>query len=151
MTIAARAQVANPALQPLAVLVGEWTVTGSHPMLPGRALRGRASFEWIEGGAFLLERSEMEDREVPSGLAIYGSDDAAGTLFMGYFDERGVSRRYDVTIAGRVMSWHRDDPRFRQRMSFTISEDGQRIDSRGEMSRDGGPWEGDLSLSFIRV
>lgn len=43
----------NPALATLDRVVGTWTVTGSHPHLPGRTLRGRVTFERIEGGAFL--------------------------------------------------------------------------------------------------
>jgi hypothetical protein len=66
-----------------------------------------------------------------------------------YFDERGVSRKYGVNISGDVMTWSRDDPKFRQRMTLTI--DAERIVSRGEMSREGKPWEGDLELTYERI
>jgi hypothetical protein len=49
------------------------------------------------------------------------------------------------------MTWSRDDPKFRQRMTFTIDADGSRIVSKGEMSRDGKPWEGDLELTYERI
>jgi len=151
MTIGSRARKPNPALAPFSVLVGRWTITAVHPLVPGKTFHGRAVFEWIEGGAFLIERSEVDEPEVPSGLAIYGSDDAEGTFFMSYFDERGVSRRYVVTMGGTVMTWRRDDPKFRQRMTFTVENGGRRIVGKGEMSREGRPWEGDLELIFERV
>jgi hypothetical protein len=151
MTIGKEAIKPNPALRPFEPLIGEWKTTGSHPMLPGRTLHGRVSFEWIEGGAFLLERSEVDAPEVPSGIVIYGSDDQEGVFFMSYFDERGVSRRYEVTMDGRVMTWNRDDPKFRQRMTFTIDPGGRPIVGKGEMSREGKDWEGDLEMTFERV
>jgi len=49
---------------------------------------GIRSFSWIM-------RSEIDEPGIPSGVAIVGSDDATGEYFMLYFDERGVSRKYD--------------------------------------------------------
>src|SRR3954470_4528072 len=91
-TIGPEAQRPNPALERLAPLVGQWRTTGTHPLVPGTMFHGRTSFEWHEGGAFLVMRSEIDEAEIPSAVAIVGSDDA-GTLTMIYFDERGVSRR----------------------------------------------------------
>jgi hypothetical protein len=50
-----------------------------------------------------------------------------------------------------VVRWWRDDPKFSQRFVCTISENGETMDGRGQMSRDGGPWEDDLSLEYSRV
>lgn len=152
-TIGSAAQRPNPALRPLAPLVGTWRTTGSHPQLEATALVGRTSFEWHEGGAFLLMRSEIDHPEVPSGVAIIGSDDAAGAFTMLYFDERDVSRRYAVDVVAHptVVSWHRDEAGFAQRMVLTIAADGDRIDGQGTMSRDGGPWEDDLQLTYERL
>src|SRR5262249_37535524 len=102
----------NPALEPFSMLVGEWQTNGSHPYLPGVALHGRTSFEWLEGGAFLIMRSEMDDPHIPTGVAIFGSDDAAKTFYMLYFDSRGVSRKYDVAMAVNQVRWWRDEPTF---------------------------------------
>ena len=124
---------------------------GVHPYLPGRTLHGSASFEWIEGGAFLLMRSENDAPEIPSGIAIFGSDDASGERYMLYFDEREVSRKYDVSIERNVLRWHRTSPDFSQRMVLTIADDGKTIVGKGEMSRDGGAWEPDLELTYSRI
>src|ERR1043165_6195921 len=93
-----KASIPNPALEPLSFLVGEWDTEGSHPMMPGRILRGRASFAWAEGGAFLVMRSEADAPEVPTAIAIFGTDVDVGECSMLYFDSRGVSRRYLVAL-----------------------------------------------------
>ncbi len=151
MTIGREAIIPNPALKPFAVLVGTWRTTGTHPMFPDTTFHGRTSFEWIEGGAFLMMRSEIDEPAIPSGIAIYGSDNVAGTYFISYFDERGVSRKYDVSIAGNQLTSWRDEPHFSQRMTITIEDGGNWMTSKGEMSRDGAAWEEDLALTFERM
>ncbi|MGH7141573.1 MAG: hypothetical protein ACREGH_03000 [Minisyncoccia bacterium] len=148
MTIGEKASIPNLALKSFEKLVGEWAITGSHPYLPGTILHGRASVSWLEGGAFLIMRSEIDKPEFPQGIEIFGSDDAAKGLYMLHFDERGISRKYDVTFKENGLRWWRDDPAFSQRFTLTIEDDGNKMRSRGEMSRDGGAWEGDLELTY---
>ena len=45
-----------PALERLDAIVGGWTLEGSLPAAPGVVVRGRATFEWLAGGRFLIER-----------------------------------------------------------------------------------------------
>jgi hypothetical protein len=141
----------NPALATLDRTVGVWTVTGSHPYFPGRTLRGRVTFEPIEGGAFLRMHSKMEDPEIPEGVAIFGTDDEAKTCTMLYFDERGVSRHYDVAIDADGFTWSRDSAEFAQRFRVTIAKDGKTMESEGSMRKAGSTWEPDLRLSYVRV
>jgi hypothetical protein len=145
------ALIPNPALQPFKDLVGEWQTTGSHPLAPGITLHGRTSFDWLEGGTFLIMRSEIHEPNFPSGVAIFGSDDAAKKYFMLYFDERGVSRKYDVSITANELKWWRDDPKLSQRFSIVIEENGTKMTGNGEMSQEEAAWEKDLSLTFVRV
>jgi hypothetical protein len=141
----------NAALSPLSVLVGTWNTTGTHPLVPGRTFHGRASFAWIEGGAFLMMHSQIDEPEIPSAIAVFGTDDASGECSMLYFDERGVSRRYEVSLRDSVWKWWRNDPKFSQRFTGVISADGRTIVVSGELSRDGGRWEPDLALTYTRV
>jgi len=136
----------NPALRALEAVVGSWDTVGTHPFLPGKTLHGKAAFEWIEGGAFFVMRSEIDEPEIPTGIAIFGSDDAAPDHYMLYFDERDVSRKYEHN----VLRWHRNSPDFSQRMELTIADDGKTIVGRGEMRRNGGAWEPDLELTYSR-
>jgi hypothetical protein len=147
--IGSKAMKRNPALTSFEVLVGEWQTTGSHPYIPHVELHGRVSFEWIEGGAFLMIRSEIDNPKFPDGIAIIGSDDDARAYYMIYFDERGISRKYDVSITKDQLTWWRNDTKFSQRFTMTIEQD--KLASHGEMSRDGGAWEQDLSLNYTRI
>ena len=140
----------NPALRALEVVVGNWDSVGTHPFVPGKTLHGKAAFEWLEGGAFIVMRSEIDEPDIPSGIAIFGSDDAAPDHYMLYFDERGVSRKYDWSIEHNVLRWRRNSPDFSQRMELTIADDGKRMLGRGEMRRNGGAWEPDLELTYSR-
>ena len=150
-TIAHEATIPNPALERFRVLIGHWITEGTHPMVPGTTFHGRTSFEWILGGAFVLMRTEIDEPEIPSGLAIFGSDDSTGALYMLYFDERGVSRKYDVSLDGDALTWWRDAPGFSQRFTNRLSSDGRTIVGSGELSRDGAHWEGDLALTHVRA
>ncbi|HSX06498.1 MAG TPA: hypothetical protein VLG92_02155 [Candidatus Saccharimonadia bacterium] len=139
----------NTALKVFEPLVGEWLTTGVHPYFPNAELRGRVSIGWIEGGAFLVLRSEIDHPEFPDGIQIVGSDDQAKTYYLLHFDERGVSRKYDVAIHGDQFTWWREDKHFAQRFTMEIGRD--ELISYGEMSRDGGEWEKDLSLTYKRL
>jgi hypothetical protein len=136
----------NPTLKLFEPLVGEWRTVGSHPYFPDAELNGRASFEWIEGGAFLMMRSDIDHPKFPDGIAIFGSDDEAETYYMIYFDERGISRKYDASITKNQLKWWRDSDHLSQRFTMTIEKD--KLTSTGEMSQNGGDWEKDLSLIY---
>jgi len=142
----------NPRLQSLAVLIGEWTTVGTHPLFPGKTFHGRASFEWLESGAFLLYHSHTDEPEIPDGVSILGTDDATpdtGTML--YFDVRNVSREYRWTFSDNEWTWSRDEPGFSQRMVLTVGDDGKSIEAKGQMSRNGQQWERDLQLMYARV
>ena len=141
----------NRLLQPFSVLVGSWKTVATHPLVPGKTFHGRTSFGWIAGGAFLLMESRTDEPEIPSGIAIFGTDDAMRECSMLYFDERGVSRRYEARIQGGEFQWWRTDPEFSQRFVATIGADGGTIVGRGEFSHDGGPWEPDLAQTYSRA
>ena len=108
--IGREAQRTNPALEPLTPLLGEWRTTATHPLVPGTTFHGRTSFAWHQGGAFVLMRSEIDEPEVPSGVAVIGSDDAAGAApdragrrergRAGAEQARGAQERTPVEVGG---------------------------------------------------
>jgi hypothetical protein len=142
---------ANLELAPLDGAVGTWTVTGSHPYLPGRTLRGNVTFERIEGGAFLRMHSKMVDSEIPEGVAVFGTDGDEDTCTMLYFDVRGVARRYEIEFHADGFTWSRNSPEFAQRFRVTMANDGRTMAGEGTMKKAGAPWEPDLRLSYTRV
>ena len=140
----------NPALEPLSVLLGRWRTVGTHPLVPGTTFHGRTSFAWMAGGAFLIMQSEIDEPQIPSAVAIFGTDDSTGECSMLYFDERGVSRRYEVRMQDNMLRWWRNAPGFSQRCDTTIDPDGRTMTSRGQYSRNGTTWEPDLELTYTR-
>jgi hypothetical protein len=144
------ALIPNPRLAAFHPLIGSWTTVGHHALLPGVTLHGRATVEWHEGGAFVCMRSEFDEPEIPSGIAIFGDDDQAEGLTMLYFDERRVSRRYEATMSRDGLRWWRNAPAFAQRYLLTVSPDGDTLHASGELAKDGGPWGPDLQVTYTR-
>ena len=132
------------------VLVGEWTMVGSHPALPA-AVQGHSSFEWLREGALLGWHFDWErGGGIPSAFSVIGQDDAVEACSMLYTDERGVARIYQMSLAGGVWKMWREAPAFSQRMTGTFSNDGNSITWHGELSYDGSTWEPDLSVTYTR-
>jgi hypothetical protein len=136
----------NPALEQLQVLVGEWTV--EVPQFPGQ--RGRAIFEWLEGGAYLRFHAEAPD-PAPDATLIIGRDDSGDVYTVLHYDSRGVSRVYQMTFANRAWRIWRDAPGFFQRFAGTLSQDGRSIRAAWQKSPDGTSWEHDFDLIYTRV
>ncbi len=140
----------NPSLHLLEFLIGEWEVTARQLDFP-KAASGTASFEWLEGGAFLLWRTSFEQPGPPGSKQIIGKDDSADTYRDLYYDERGVSRVYKMSLEGSVWKMWRNAPGFSQRFTATISEDGNTISGLWEKSSDGKKWKHDVEMTYVRI
>jgi hypothetical protein len=141
----------NPALERLTPLVGEWALGSSF----STEVQGRVVFEWILGGQFLMERSEVP-HPFPDGVAIIGADAGGETYTQHYFDSRGVARVYAMTFDEGVWKLWRDAPDFTpldfsQRFTGTFSDDGKTIESAWEICHDGSTWEHDFDLTYTKV
>jgi hypothetical protein len=137
----------NPALQGLDALVGEWEM--ANPQDPG--VHGRATFAWLEGGAFLIQHTEIDHPAAPNATMIIGRDESTETYCMLYYDERGVSRIYQMSLVGGVWKLWRDASGFHQRFLGTFSDDGTTIKGYWEASDDGSQWKHDFDLSYTRI
>jgi hypothetical protein len=144
----------NPALDQLAPFTGEWkieiTSIASHPD-PSAVVRGHSSFAWLEGGAFLMQHSEISASDFPTSTAVIGPDEEAGSYGMLYYDSRGVSRIYRMTFSGGIWTLWRDFPGFSQRFHGTFSEDGRSITAYWEKSIDGSNWDRDFDLTYTKL
>jgi len=72
----------------LDVLVGEWVSEAANPLEPGTSMSGTATYEWMEGGRVLIERSSAA-APFPSSLSLIGRedpDDPSSRLVTHYFD-----------------------------------------------------------------
>jgi hypothetical protein len=135
-------------LQPLNVLVGEWTFEATHPAFPALVVAGRATVAWLEGERFLLQRTQADHPEFPDALSVLGETDEG--LVSHYFDSRGVHRIYRLGFDDGVWRLWRDEPGFSQRFTGTFDDGGDRIVGVWELSRDGSDWERDLEITFFR-
>lgn len=141
----------SAALEALDALVGEWSYEGSHAMIPGAVLRGKTTFEWLEGKRFLIKRETIDHPEMPDSISIIGADGPSAPLLEHYFDSRGVSRVYQMSFSDRTWKRWRDHPGFSQRSTGGLSEDGKTITTGSELSRDGVNWERDLDVTYMRL
>src|SRR5919204_3383223 len=136
----------HPMLERLGAFIGEWSIEASF----GPEATGRTVFEWVLGGQFLMERSEVPDvPEAPDGITIIGRARDGQTYTQHYFDSRGIARVYALTFSDGVWTLLRDAPDFtpldfRQRFTGEFSADGNTISGRWETSQDGSTWEHDF-------
>ena len=137
-------------LELLRALAGTWTTEGTHPLLPAAVIHGRATFEWLEGGRFLIWRSHYDHPEIPDAIAVTGVTDD-NLLSMHYFDSRGVYRVYSVSMSPGTWRFSRDAPGFSQRFTGTFSNGGNTITGRGQLSHDGASWDDDLVLTYQKT
>ena len=143
---------------PLAPLIGSWEFEASSD---GQLLgRGSTTFDWIEGGAFVLQRAKDEPSAGTSTdwsehspmpvTSILGFDDASGESTMLYSDARGVFRVYRMTLTDQAWTVWRDAPGFNQRFVGRIEDGGTTISGAWETSEDGSEWRLDFDLVYRR-
>ncbi len=142
---------AQDALKKLEPLVGAWSLEaippGGEPW-PGEA---RATFEWHDSDAHLVQRWTIEMPEAPDGVSIIGCDAANGTYYQLYSDERGVCRIYQMSIdAGEWKLW-RDGAPFSQRFTGRFEDDGDTIVGRWELAENGRNFRTDFDLIYRRA
>lgn len=129
-------------------LVGRWTITGTHPLMPGEQIRGSAIVEWLDDQQCMSQRTFYDHRRIPDALMITSVIDGVPTMF--YFDNRGVYREYGVEITSEAWRFWNDVPGLAQRWDATFGADGKEISGRIEICRDGSTWEPDLDVTYRR-
>ena len=146
------------ALCGLDALIGRWEMEASFaagsfgPGTPATTQRGGlTTFEWLDGRYFLIQRFAVDHPAAPSGIAIIGPGGAAGPLEQHYYDSRGVARVYQASLDGGIWKLWREAPRFWQRYSGVVSDDGTVIAGAWEASADGRDWKRDFGLTYFKV
>jgi hypothetical protein len=138
-------------LEPFQVLTGEWAMELTHPMLEDTVVRGRATYEWLEGGRFLIQRAVNEHPLFPDSLCVIGVMEGEDELSMQYFDSRGVHRVYAIGFDGRELTMARDAPGFDQRASARLSDDGSTLAGVWQLNENDQGYQDDLAFTYRRT
>jgi hypothetical protein len=137
----------DPSLEPFDALIGSWDTEATHPMFDG-VVPGSITFEWLEGGRFLVQRSHNEHELFPDAICVIGAPETGDGLVMEYFDSRGVRRTYGISLDDGVLRIWRDDPDFAQRFSARLAHD--RFEGLWQLATTPGDWQDDLKVTYRR-
>ena len=137
----------DPVLEPFDALIGAWATEATHPLVDA-VVPGGVTFEWLEGGHFLIERSHNEHESFPDAIRVIGAPETGDGLVMEYFDSRGVRRTYGVSLEDGVLRFQRDAPGFDQRFSATLAPDT--FEGLWRLAETPGDWRDDLKVIYRR-
>lgn len=137
-------------LEPLAVLIGDWSTEATHPALGDTVVPGRARFEWVAGERFLIQRAESEHPELPDSISVIGVMEGGEDLSMQYFDSRGIHRLYRVAFNGSELRIWRDAPGFAQRLTLKLSNGNSTLAGVWALDMDGQGFRDDLAITYRR-
>src|SRR3954452_14537059 len=134
-------------LEPLDVLTLTWDTEATHPRFDA-VVPGRVTYEWLEGGRFLIQRSRNAHELFPDAIGVIGAPETGEGLVMEYFDSRGVRRTYGVALEDGVLRFWRDCPGFDQRFTARLGPDS--FEGLGEVAETPGDWRDDLKVAYRR-
>jgi hypothetical protein len=137
----------DPALAPFGMLIGTWQTEATHPMTDA-VVPGTVTYEWLEGGHFVIQRSHNEHEQFPDAISVIGAPETGDGLVLEYFDSRGVRRTYGVSFRDGELRMWREHPGFDQRFTATVEPD--RFVGQWELARTSGDWKQDLRVVYVR-
>jgi hypothetical protein len=124
----------DPLLAPFDALIGTWSTEAKHRLID-QVVLGSTTFEWLEGGHFVVLRTHNDHELLPDAISVIGRPESGEGLVLEYFDSRGVRRTYAVSLEDGVLRWWRDHPGF-DRGSRSGSADGHGEDVEVEVARE---------------
>jgi hypothetical protein len=137
----------DPALEPFDALIGTWATEATHPLVDA-VVPGLITFEWLEGGRFVVQRSSNEHELFPDAICVIGPPESGDGLVMEYFDSRGVRRTYGISLDDGVLRYWRDAPGFDQRYTATLAPDT--FEGQAQLAETPGDWRDDLKVTYRR-
>ena len=144
----------NPALQDLEALVGDWKMELSNASFLPRSsdtVTGHVSIKWLEEGAFLVMYMGSQPRGTPDATWLIGRDESSPNYRVLYYDNRKVSRVYEMSFSDGTWKMWRNSPDFSQRFEGKLSEDRNTITAHWQNSSDGMSWEHDFDVTYTKV
>jgi len=137
----------DPRLEPFDALIGTWATEAKHRLID-EVVQGSVTFEWLEGGRFLIQRSHNDHELLPDGICVIGAPEQGDGLVMEYFDSRGVRRTYGISLEDDLLRTWRDHPGFDQRFSARLGRDA--FEGVSQLAETAGDWQDDLRITYRR-
>jgi len=137
----------DPRLEPFEALIGRWDTEATHPLVDA-VVPGSVTYEWLEGGRFLIERSPHDHELFPDSIRVIGAPESGEALVVEYFDSRGVRRTYYTSLEDGVLRIWGGSPGFEQRMSATLAPEG--FEALYQLAETPGEWRDDLKVIYRR-
>ena len=144
----------NPALKDLEILAGNWDMVLSNAsFLPNSSdtITGQISIAWLESGAFLVMYMGSKPLVTPDATWLISRDASALHYTALYYDNRKVSRVYEMSFSDGIWRMWRNSADFSQRFEGQLSDDGNSITARWEKSSNGSTWEHDFDVTYTKV
>ena len=141
----------NKGLGALKPLIGEWEYTIYNAWFldsMDTKIVGKTIIERIYD-SFVVVRGEQLDAK-PDDIWVIGYSDAREEYELFYYDQRGVSRIFDMKFDGKLWTFSREDTDFYQR--FTANVTPNKIQAFTEASDDKGKtWRKDFDITYIKL
>jgi hypothetical protein len=106
----------NTLLKTLEPLIGKWEISGPD-------VEGEVTYEWMEGGFFLIQRYEIRQQGVHKGIEYTGYDEETGTLRSHLTGTDGSRFTYTYELDGRTFYYWFGDKGSDIYSRSTLSED----------------------------
>lgn len=147
-----------PGLEALNPLVGKWHTEGQRyagPFGPASPFVAVETFEWLDGGQFLIHRLEGKFGRMASACVEIFGRDAQGLFAQTFYnDGRATTWRVIGIHDGVVLSgtWSTGaDGTFQVRYTARVIEEGNTIAGTWEHSREGAGWQPFLELRSTKA
>jgi len=141
----------NKALAALEPLIGQWEYIMYNCWFlesMDTKVKGFTTIERLED-SFVVVRSTNADKK-PSDIWVIGYSDPREKYKMFCYDQRGVSRIFDMTFDGKKLVFLREDNDMYQRIILEITDTG--LHSEAWASEDKGKtWRKDLEMAHKRI
>lgn len=137
-----------PGLEALARLVGRWHTEGQQlesPLGQASPFVAVETFEWLDGGHFLVHRLEGKFGRRPSACVEILGKDGSGLFAQTYYND-GNTNLWRVSEADRRLqlqgTWSKGSGEpFHVRYTASFEEEGNTMVGKWEQSRDGDRWD----------
>lgn len=143
----------------LDAFIGKWHMEGQQlagPAGPAASISALQTYEWLEGGQFLIHRFDGHVGDSPAAcVEIIGFEPERRCYRAHTFYNNGQMNVWDIDLRGdqwRVLGdWNSGDRQMKVRCTTTFADDGQTMTSKWEHSSDGLRWQTFWDVSARKI